>query len=161
MPVCSFVARLLLSLFFFLCSEIGHAMAVGTIHSLHFFAFVVVVRLLVAAYTALCVQFMYEIHFNLIYSKSPTTDDSRQYYIKLLLRFCAPSPYAAISIPFRSILSVLYMRLSCYFNKMKTKSSARSVSGTEAMEISRKEAANGQSGPESPYSHSKRLIFWC
>lgn len=120
-PVCSFVARLLLSLFFFLCSEIGHAMAVGTIHSLHFFAFVVVVRLLVAAYTALCVQFMYEIHFNLIYSKSPTTDDSRQYYIKLLLRFCAPSPYAAISIPFHSKRTLYAVVLLFQQNEDKVK----------------------------------------
>lgn len=137
MSACLFIRCL--SFFF---SEIGHAMAVGTIHSLRFF-------LLVAKqYYAcnLCMKFI----SNLIYSKNPTTDDSPQYYIKLLLRYCAPSPHP---IHTKCILFAVVLLFQQNEDEVK-----RSVSGTEAME-SRKEATIGQFGPEAPYHIQKCLIF--
>lgn len=71
----------------------------------------------------------------LMYSGNPTTDDSRQYYIKLLLRFCTPFPY-----PLHSVCTLFVVVLLFHRNEDKLK---RSVSGTEAIE-SIHEATNGQ-----------------
>lgn len=90
---------------------------------------------------------------NLIYSKNPTTDNSRQYNIKLLLPFCTPSPYSVREC-------TLFVDCGCLvISSQWRQTETISVSGTEA--ASMREAANGQFGPEVAFANKNVLFFRC